>query len=60
MPEKKGDSRVVDFDAINFRNKDVTKWTEITGAKLHDYSKDKKPYALRQLGDVTEVTRIQK
>ncbi len=60
MPGKKKDSRVVDFDAVNFRNKDVTKWTKPTGAKLHDYSKNEKPYALRQLGDVTKVTRIQK
>jgi len=60
MPGKKKDSRVVDFDAVNFRNKDVTKWTKPTGAKLQDYSKNKKPYTLRQLGDVTKVTRIQK
>lgn len=59
MSEKKKDSRVVDLDAVNFRNKDVTKWTKPTGAKLHDYSKKKKPYALRQLGDVTKVTRIE-
>ena len=55
--KEKKDKRVVDLDSVNFRNKDVMKWTKTPRRQQIPYSK-KKTYGLKQLGSGTKAPRL--
>ena len=52
------DKRVVDLNDVNFRNRDVMKWSDHPGGKTIDYSKSS--FGLKKLGTSTAVPRIKR
>tara|TARA_R100000951_G_scaffold103994_2_gene96979 strand:- start:6863 stop:7039 length:177 start_codon:yes stop_codon:yes gene_type:complete len=57
MPDDK-DQRVVDLNDMNFRNRDVMKWSERPGGKTINYGKSN--FGLRGTNSSVAVPRIKR
>ena len=58
MADDKKDDRVVDLNDMNFRNKDVMKWSERPVGKAVNYAKSN--FGLRTTANSVAVPRIKR